>query len=260
MHSVRSLDQILTAARGRPALASARGPMASTGRPAAKITECQHAPTSVDRRAGGPSSSARRSASSPAATPAAVPPTRRRRSCRRRSGDCRTVAVVVSAPVSAPEPTAVSSAAPSAPSTAGDHHHDGRPGCAGGVLAADRDELGFVAGGATVFGEGKAAEPQETPVRRAHGVHRGRPTKGADATRAGQRVGRRRGVRRRQGAGRRTGDVGGVGDRAFSSTLASIYAVAGGHTLFVQFGTSTRTTPPTSPSPRTSPSSPRSRL
>jgi hypothetical protein len=32
-----------------------------------------------------------------------------------------------------------------------------------------------------------------------------------------------------------TGDVAGVGDRAFSATLASIYAVRDGHTLFVQY-------------------------
>ena len=32
-----------------------------------------------------------------------------------------------------------------------------------------------------------------------------------------------------------TGEITGVGDRAFSSTLSSIYAVADGHTLFIQF-------------------------
>ena len=32
-----------------------------------------------------------------------------------------------------------------------------------------------------------------------------------------------------------SGELTGIGDQAFSSTLASIYAVAGGHTVFVQF-------------------------
>ena len=31
------------------------------------------------------------------------------------------------------------------------------------------------------------------------------------------------------------GDVADVGEQAFASTLSSIYAVAGGHTVFVQF-------------------------
>jgi len=96
------------------------------------------------------------------------------------------------------------------------------------------DEASFVVGAGTVFKAGVADAPQDTP----YGTHTActwtaerdsgttiRVSVWDDAT-AFDDAKAQVGV---------TGDVAGIGDRAFAATLASIYAVARGHTVFVQY-------------------------
>jgi len=96
------------------------------------------------------------------------------------------------------------------------------------------DEAGFVVGAGTVFKPGVADAPQDTP----YGTHTGctwtaerdsgttiRVSVWDDDT-AFDDAKAQVGV---------TADVAGIGDRAFATTLASIYAVANGHTVFVQY-------------------------
>ncbi|MFT3853297.1 MAG: hypothetical protein QM733_11240 [Ilumatobacteraceae bacterium] len=129
--------------------------------------------------------------------------------------------IVSSAPVSLPTTAEITTTTvdPSAP-----------PACS--LLTPE--EMAFVAGKAAVLGEGKADEPQETPYG-AHTACTWTATKGGDIT---VRVSvwddsaAYDDARTQVGV---AGEVDGVGERAFSSTLSSIYAVAGGHTFFVQF-------------------------
>jgi hypothetical protein len=96
------------------------------------------------------------------------------------------------------------------------------------------DELGFTAGDGTTFAEGRADEAQET----AYGAHTACTWTSSEGTDATVRVSiwdqptAFDDARAQVGA---AGELDGLGDRAFSSTLASVYAVAGGHTVFVQF-------------------------
>lgn len=140
-------------------------------------------------------------------------------------------AVAGSAPVSAPDVSA------SAPPTVGSAPQitttTVEPGAPTACTVLTLDELGFVSGSGRVFGAGVASEPQETPYG-AHTACTWTTTKGGDATvrvSVWDEASAFDDARVQVGA---TGDVA-VGDRAFSSTLSSIYAVAGGHTLFVQF-------------------------
>lgn len=146
--------------------------------------------------------------------------------------------VAVSAPESVPRSagvaTVVSSPPVSLPTSAEVTTTTVDPSAPPACSLLTPDEMAFTAGQAAVFGEGKADEPQETPYG-AHTACTWTATKGGDIT---VRVSVWDGstafddARTQVGV---AGEVDGVGDRAFSSTLASIYAVAGGHTVFVQF-------------------------
>lgn len=96
------------------------------------------------------------------------------------------------------------------------------------------DELRFVAGEGVQFDDGKASEAQETPYG-AHTACTWSATKGGDIT---VRVSVWDDASALDAARTQVGVVGelsGIGQQAFSSTLASIYAVADDHTVFVQF-------------------------
>ncbi len=96
------------------------------------------------------------------------------------------------------------------------------------------DEISYAAGQGTRFGEGRPDTPQATP----YGDHTACTWTSTDGPDATVRVSvwdeptAFDDARTQVGS---TGDVTGIGDRAFASTLASIYAVADGHTIFVQF-------------------------
>ena len=141
---------------------------------------------------------------------------------------------VVSAPAARPSASAVASS----PATVGSEPQRTTttvdPGAPAACSLLTSAEIAFAAGGGATFAEGKADEPQETPYG-AHTACTWTSNGNVDATvrvsvwddptafdDAQQQLGS-------------TGEITGVGDRAFSSTLSSIYAVADGHTLFIQF-------------------------
>ena len=96
------------------------------------------------------------------------------------------------------------------------------------------DEAGFVVGAGTVFKPGVADAPQDTP----YGTHTGCTWTAARDSGTTIRVSVWDDATAFDDAKAQVGvtaDVAGIGDRAFATTLASIYAVADGHTVFVQY-------------------------